>query len=115
LSELANFLSNISKHALVSVLYRIPGLYHNSSTVDWTRWRHKITGQRGPAPRSCIGPLAQVLHWAPHLLGPALDTAVHNWQNIRLRVENTLITASEQFITAKSGWADVLLNTSSRA
>jgi len=26
------------------------------STVDWTWWRHKTTAQRGPAPRSCIGP-----------------------------------------------------------
>ena len=39
------------------------------NTVDWTRWLQKITAQRGPAPRSCIGPHAQVLHWAPHLLG----------------------------------------------
>jgi len=22
-------------------------------TVDWTRWRHNNTAQRGPAPRSC--------------------------------------------------------------
>jgi len=26
----------------------------------------------GPAPRSCIGPRAEVLRWALHLLGPAL-------------------------------------------
>jgi len=24
-------------------------------TVDWTRWRHKTTAQRGPVPSSCIG------------------------------------------------------------
>jgi len=29
----------------------------------------------GTAPRSCIGPRAQVLHWAPHLPGLALRTA----------------------------------------
>jgi len=34
--------------------------------------RHKITAQRGPAPRSCIGFHTQVLRWAPHVLGPAL-------------------------------------------
>jgi len=28
------------------------------STVDWKRWRHKTTAQRGPAPKSCIGPRA---------------------------------------------------------
>jgi len=27
-----------------------------SCTVDWTRWRHKTTAEKGPAPRSCIGP-----------------------------------------------------------
>jgi len=47
------------------------------------------------------------------------DTAVHNCKNIRLRVkteeQNILIIASEQFTTAKSGSADVLSNTSSRA
>jgi len=26
------------------------------STVDWTRWRHRITAQRGPSSRSCIWP-----------------------------------------------------------
>jgi len=26
-----------------------------SSTVDWVRWRHNNTPQRGHAPRSCIG------------------------------------------------------------
>jgi len=26
------------------------------STVDWIRWHHRATAQRGPAPRSCIGP-----------------------------------------------------------
>jgi len=46
--------------------------YHDRNTVNWTRWRHKITAQWGPAPRSCIGPCGQVLNWAPHLLGPAL-------------------------------------------
>jgi len=58
------------------VLYRIPALHHDRNTVDWTRWRHKITAQRAPAPSSCIGPHTQVLHWAPHLLGPALPTLV---------------------------------------
>jgi len=49
------------------VLHCISALYHYRNTADWTRWRHKITAQtqRGPAPRSCIGPRAQVLHWAP--------------------------------------------------
>ena len=45
------------------------------------------------------------------------DTAVHNCKNIRLRVktweQNTLITASEQFTTAKSDCAKVSSNTSS--
>ena len=56
------------------MLHCISALYHYRNTADWTRWRHKITAQtqRGPAPRSCIGPRAQVLHWSPHLLGPAL-------------------------------------------
>ena len=55
---------------LVLVLYCISALYHHRNTFDWTRWRHKITAQRIPAPRSCVEPHAQVLHWA--LLGPAL-------------------------------------------
>jgi len=38
------------------VLYCIFALYHDRNTVDWTRWRHKIIAQRGPALRSCIGP-----------------------------------------------------------
>jgi len=33
-----------------------------------------VPAQRGTAPRSCIGPRAQVLNWTPHLLGPALST-----------------------------------------
>jgi len=41
---------------LVLVLYCISALYHNRNTVDWTRCRRKITAQRGPASRSCIGP-----------------------------------------------------------
>jgi len=40
----------------VLVLYCISALYHDRNTFDWTRWLHKITAQRGPAPRSCIGP-----------------------------------------------------------
>jgi len=47
------------------VLYCIPALYHDRNTVDWTGWRHEITAQTGPTPRSCIGPRAQILHWAP--------------------------------------------------
>jgi len=61
---------------LVLVLYCRYVLYHDRNTVDWTWWRHKITAQRGPALRSCTGPRVQVLHWAPHLLGPALITAI---------------------------------------
>jgi len=38
------------------VLHCVSALYHDRSTVDWTRWHHKITAQRSPAPRSCIGP-----------------------------------------------------------
>ena len=38
------------------MLYCISALYHDHNTVDWTQWRHKITAQRGPALRSCIGP-----------------------------------------------------------
>jgi len=41
---------------LVLVLHYISALYHDRNTVDWRRWRHKITAQRGPAPRSCIRP-----------------------------------------------------------
>jgi len=40
----------------VLVLYFISALDYDRNTVDWTRWCHKITAQRGPAPRSCIGP-----------------------------------------------------------
>ena len=29
---------------------------------------------------SCIGPRAQVLHWAPHLLWPALDPSTTAWE-----------------------------------
>jgi len=54
------------------MLYCISALYHDHNTVDWIRWRHKITAQKGSTPRSCIGPRGLVLHWAPHLLGPAL-------------------------------------------
>jgi len=41
---------------LVLVLHCVSALCHDRNTVDWTRWRHKITAQRGPTPRSCIGP-----------------------------------------------------------
>jgi len=41
---------------LVLVFYCISALYLDRNTVDWTWWRHKIIAQRGPAPRSCIGP-----------------------------------------------------------
>ena len=34
-------------------IYALPRSY---STVDLTRWRYKTIAQRGPAPRSCIGP-----------------------------------------------------------
>ena len=54
------------------MLYCIFALYHDRNTVDWAPWRHKIIAQRGPTLRSCIGARAQVLHWAPHLLGHAL-------------------------------------------
>jgi len=57
----------------VLVLNCIPALYHYRNTLDWTRRRHKSTVQRDPALRSCIGPRAQGLHWAPHLLGLALQ------------------------------------------
>jgi len=57
---------------LVLVLRCISALNHDPNTVDWTRWRHKITAQRGPVPSSCIEPRIQVLHWALHLLEPAL-------------------------------------------
>jgi len=46
------------------MLYCISAVYHDRSTVDWTRWRHKITAQRSSAPSSCIGLRAQFLHWA---------------------------------------------------
>jgi len=52
--------------------------------VDWKRWHHKITAQRGPAPRSCTGPHTQVLHWAPHLLGPALHPGTPFFQHLHL-------------------------------
>jgi len=58
------------------VLHCVSALYHDRNTVDWTRWRLQTTAQRDPAPRSCIGHRAQVLDWAPHLLGPALGTVV---------------------------------------
>jgi len=41
---------------LVLVLHCVCALYHDRNAVDRTRWRHKITAHRGPAPRSCIGP-----------------------------------------------------------
>jgi len=41
---------------LVLPLYCVFALYHDRNTIDWTRWRHKITSQRGPTLRSCIGP-----------------------------------------------------------
>jgi len=56
---------------LVLVLHCVSALYNDRNTVEWTRWRHKITAQKDPEPRSCVGPRVQVLHWAPHLLGPA--------------------------------------------
>jgi len=41
-------------HSRAKTLYvRIPRSY---STVDWMRWCNKTIVQRGPAPRSCIGP-----------------------------------------------------------
>jgi len=40
----------------VLVLHYISALYHDRTTVDWTWWRHKITAEKGPTPRSCIGP-----------------------------------------------------------
>jgi len=64
----------------VLVLYCISALYHDRNTVDWTRWRHKITAQRGPAPRSCIEP-------ASARAGPALIYSVSYWQGLELCLE----------------------------
>jgi len=38
------------------VLYCIFALYNDRNTVDWTRWRHKITAQRAPRPGLALGP-----------------------------------------------------------
>ena len=38
------------------MLYCIFALYHDRTTVDWTRWRHEITTQRGPALGLELGP-----------------------------------------------------------
>jgi len=54
------------------------------NTVDRTRWRRKITALRSPAPRSCIEPRVQVLHWAPHLLGPALMLSLNIYVSLAL-------------------------------
>jgi len=34
------------------VLHCVSALCHDRNTVDRTRWHHKITAQRGPAPQN---------------------------------------------------------------
>jgi len=43
------------------MLHCIFALYHDRNTVDWTRWRHKINAQRGPA-SARAGPKEAISH-----------------------------------------------------
>jgi len=81
------------------MLHCISALYHDRNTVDWTRWRHKITAQRRPRLSLALGPASA--RAGPGCRRSCLESCrvtIFAWEKVM-----------QHFLVQKVGWRRIII------